>query len=148
MRYTIYCSPKSYRKNYPEILIDHRNEKFFVLCMAQQISRNAIPGLRGNPFDIRIESGFLESLVSNADSAKTPQGPRIINMKSQLFIGETVKAHNHRRTKNLVGAHSLRPCLTFYNFSFIEILKNMFTNGRSIINEEADDFQLHFLRVA
>ena len=62
----------------------------FLLGMVQQISRIAFPGLRRNPFDICVESGFSKSFVSNTDSAKTPQSPRVINMKSQLFIGEIV----------------------------------------------------------
>jgi hypothetical protein len=66
-------------------------------------------------------------------------------MKSQLFIGKRVKAHNHRCPDHLVGTHSFCPCILFFNLSLVEILKNIVTNGRSIINELADDLQLHFL---
>ena len=68
-------------------------------------------------------------------------------MKSQLFIRESVKAHHHSRPEHLVCAHPLGSGIAFFSLSFVEILKNIVTNGRSVINQQTDDFQLSILRV-
>ena len=40
-----------------------------------------------------------------------------------------------------------QPDIALFTLSFIEILKNIVTNGRSVIDQQADDFQLSILRV-
>jgi hypothetical protein len=81
----------------------------FLLCIAQQITKYDLPGLLRERFDICVERGFFESLIGKANTTKTPQTSGIINIKSQLFIGEIEKAHNDCSSQNLIGSHTARP---------------------------------------
>ena len=46
-----------------------------------------------------------------------------------------------------IGAHVASPGSTLDNFASVEVLQNMLTDGRSIIDDVADNLQLSFLNV-
>ena len=69
-------------------------------------------------------------------------------MKRQLFISEIEKAHNDGSLEHLICTHAASPCAAFEKSSLVKVLQNVFTNGRSIIDDGANSLQYLFLWVA
>jgi hypothetical protein len=86
------------------------------------------------------KKGFLPRMPT--DAAKPAQGLRIDDVKSQLFIGEAVENFHDGTAHHLVGTHAVGTGMPQRCLVFIQILQNVFTDGRLRVNDGADRLQL------
>jgi len=105
------------------------------------------PGLSTNAFNVPIQRRFLEPIVGDYDTAKPSEALRIHDMEGKGFVTEIEKGFYHRATHNLIGAHAVCPGSFEHHFAPIQILQNMLTYGRSVVDDAADLHELLALLV-
>jgi hypothetical protein len=105
------------------------------------------PSLGRDTLNVSIQRRFLEPLAGDSDTAEPPEAQRIHDMEGKCFVTEIEKGFYYSTTQNLISAHAICAGSFEHQFTLIQILQNMLTDGRIALDDAADHHQLLVLFV-